>query len=597
MNSEQPMTFDLPTLRAFYAAGGDPVAVIEAVYAAITAWNDPACFIHLRPRDEVIAAVRADRGSRERPLFGIPFAIKDNIDLAGVPTTAGCPSFAYVPERSATVVERLCAAGAIPIGKTNLDQFATGLVGTRSPYGTPRNACSAAHVPGGSSSGSASAVAAGLVSFAFGTDTAGSGRVPAACQNLVGLKPTRGWLSTRGVVPAARTCDCVSIFALTCADAWTVAACASGFDVEDPYCRRLVAPGGGVRRIGILLEADEQFDHEDDRRCYRAVCARLIELGYRTVPIDTAPLREAAALLYGGAFVAERAHAVGAFLATDPAGADAVVAGIVAGGTAPTAVDLVADQHRLAVLRRQAERIWADCDALCLPTTPGIATLAEVAADPVGRNRRLGTYTNWMNLLDCCGLAVPAGWRADGLPVGITLAAPAWADAALADVGGSLHAQIGGNTGHTSVPVPAATLLTPAPTTVDVVVIGAHLTGMPLNGQLISAGACLLAATETAPSYRLYALTDTVPAKPGMVRVAQDGVAIPCEVWRMPLATYGAFVATIPAPLGIGRIELSDGTTAQGFLCEAWAVSNATDISAYGGWRAYCLERAARARG
>jgi len=578
---------DLPSLRAAYAAGANPAAVIAAVYDRIAAWNDPALFIHLRPRAEAIAAAeRLATGPRDLPLFGVPFAIKDNIDLAGCPTTAACPSFAYTPERSATVVERLLAAGAIAIGKTNLDQFATGLVGTRSPYGTPRNPFSSAHVPGGSSAGSAAAVAAGLVTFALGTDTAGSGRVPAAFQNLVGLKPTKGWLSTAGVVPAARTCDCVSIFALSVPDAWTVAEVAQAFDPRDPYSRRAdVVPRSSAARIGFLPEAQRIFDHADDAARYLDAIERLRRLGYACREVDVAALTAAATLLYGGAFVAERTHAVGAFLATAPPDADPIVSAIVLAGQAPSAVDLVADQHRLRGFARAAEALWSEVDLLCLPTTPGIATLAEVAADPVGRNRRLGTYTNWMNLLDCCGLAVPAGFRADGLPVGVTLAAPAWRDPLLAQVGARLHHDLGGTCGATTVRVlePAAM----EDSRLRLVVVGAHLSGLPLNPQLTALGGTLECATVTAPCYRLYALPGTTPPKPGLVRVASGGGAIACEVWRLEPAAFARFVAAIPSPLGIGKVRLADGDEAPGFLTEGIAVADARDITASGGWRAW----------
>lgn len=589
------MTFDLPSLRAAYANGASPESVITTVYERIAAWNDPAVFIHLRPLAEVLAeAQRLGTGPRDLPLFGVPFAIKDNIDLANCPTTAGCPSYAYLPERSATVVQRLQAAGAIVIGKTNLDQFATGLVGTRSPYGTPRNPFSNAHVPGGSSAGSACAVAAGLVTFALGTDTAGSGRVPAAFQNIVGLKPTRGWLSTRGVVPAARTCDCVSVFALSVADATVIAEIAGAFDAEDPYSRPLPSvPTNPAPRIGVLSTDQQDFDHPEDAQCYVDTISRLRKLGYEVRTIDAAPLTAAASLLYGGAFVAERTHAVGYFLNPQPSDADPQVATIILGGQTATAVALVADQHRLRGYARAAEALWGEVDALCLPTTPGIATCAEVAAEPLARNKRLGTYTNWMNLLDCCGLALPAGFRRDGLPVGVTLAAPAGHDRLLARIGERLHHALGGTCGATTLRVPPPTL-TDDDARLRLVVVGAHLSGQPLNAQLLALGATLECTTTTAPVYRLYALTGTTPPKPGLLRVANDGAAITCEIWRLEPAAFACFVAAIPAPLAIGRIALANGDEASGFLCEAFATAGARDITASGGWRAW-LNRTATA--
>ncbi len=582
------MTCDLLSLRAAYAQGATPESVITAVYDRIAAWNDPALFIHLRPLAEVVAeARRLVDVSRDLPLFGVPYVIKDNIDLAGCPTTAGCPSFRYIPERSATVVERLRAAGAIVIGKTNLDQFATGLVGTRSPYGIPRNPFSRAHVPGGSSSGSACAVAAGLVTFALGTDTAGSGRVPAAFQNIIGLKPTRGWLSTRGVVPAARTCDCVSVFALSVTDATTIAAVAGGFDADDPYSRPLPSvPTKPAPRIGVLSADQQDFDHPEDAQRYTDTLRRLRDLGYDVRTIDASPLTAAASLLYGGAFVAERAHAVGSFLASQSSDADPQVRTIILGGQTTNAVALVADQHHLRGYARAAETLWSEVDALCLPTTPGIATLAEVAAEPLARNKRLGTYTNWMNLLDCCGLALPAGFRSDGMPVGVTLAAPAGHDRLLARIGERLHHALGGTCGATTLRVPAPAL-TDDDARLRLVVVGAHLSGQPLNAQLLALGATLECATTTAPCYRLYALPGTRPPKPGLLRVAYDGAAIACEIWRLEAAAFACFVAAIPAPLAIGRIALADGDEASGFLCEAFATTDALDITASGGWRAW----------
>lgn len=586
------ITLDLPSIRAAYAAGETPTGLFTAIYQSIVRENDPALFIHLRPLKDILAdAARLAQGPRELPLFGVPFAIKDNIDLAGVPTTAACPSFAYTPTESALVVQRLIAAGAIPLGKTNLDQFATGLVGTRSPYGTPRNALNRQWVPGGSSAGSASSVAAGLVTFALGTDTAGSGRVPAAFQQLIGLKPTKGWWPTQGVVPAARTCDCVTTFALTVDDAWSIAQVAGGYADHDPYSRpQSPRPTGrplkGLR-VGIMTLSAADVDHPDEIRSYHATCDRLRNLGCSLITIDYQPLATAANLLYEGAFVAERTHAVGEFLATNPADADPTVAAIIRGGTTKTAVQLVSDQHKLLQQARICATLWDAVDCLCLPTTPGIATTTDVAAEPVQRNRRIGTYTNWMNLLDCCGLAVPGDRRSDSAPTGVTLAAPAWHDATLMELGRHLHYQLGTPSGRTTVLPPKPQTLPPPSNWQRVVVVGAHLSGLPLNKQLTDLGAVFEQATTTAPIYRFFALPGTIPAKPGLQRVATDGAAIACEVWRIAPEAYGHFVAAIPSPLGIGTIALTNNDNAQGFICEAWALAGATDITHFGEWRAY----------
>ncbi|MCA1689940.1 MAG: allophanate hydrolase, partial [Actinobacteria bacterium] len=514
----------------------------------------------------------------QRPLYGVPFAIKDNIDLAGTLTTAGCPAYGYLPERGAFVVERLIAAGAIPLGKANMDQFATGLVGTRTPYGACRSVVDARYISGGSSSGSAVAVAAGLASFALGTDTAGSGRVPAAFNEIVGLKPSLGRLSTGGVVPACRTLDCISILARDAADAGLVLAAASAGDPADPYSRLTRARPGrpGPLRIGIPRPG--QLDFFADERAAAAwerALARVEPLGLRLVEIDLAPYLEAARLLYRGPWLAERTAAVGEFVARHPEEVDPVVGPIIAAGARPSAVDAFRGAYRLAELRRATAPDWDAVEAILLPTAPTIYTHAEVAADPVGCNAVLGTYTNFVNLMDLCAVAVPAGRREDGLPFGVSLIAPRDADELLLRLAG---AWLGEDAGP-----PAA-----AAETVLLAVVGAHLSGQPLNRQLTDAGARLETLTRTAPAYRLYVLPGARPPKPGLVRAADDrGAAIEVEVWRMPPAGLGRLVAGVAPPLSIGAVELADGSSVPGFLCDSSVSESAPEITAWGGWRAY----------
>jgi allophanate hydrolase len=539
------------------------------------------------------------------PLGARRFAVKDNIDVAGVPTTAGCPDFAYVPQRSATVVERLRDAGALLVGKTNLDQFACGLNGTRTPYGVPANAIDARIVPGGSSSGSAVAVARGEVDFAIGSDTAGSGRVPAALNNIVGLKPTRGLISARGAVPACRSIDCLSIFATTVADAVDVLQVAAGHDPEDPYSRALaLQPAFFPERFRFGVPQAGQREFFGDARAQAAfeqACARLERLGGTPVAIDYAPYAQAAAMLYDDAFVAERYAAIREFFDargdSDPDAFDPSVRTIIAGGRRFSAADWCAAADRLAALRQGCDAQLASVDVLVLPTAPTAPTVAAMQADPIALNRQLGHYTNFVNLLDYAALAVPAAMRDDGLPFGITFVGPAGSDLRLADIGQRFHHDTGLSAGATGRPLPAPRPIPrPAGSTVRIAVVGAHLTGMPLNGQLIERGARLLEATRTAPDYRLFALRGTVPPKPGLLRVGPgEGGAIALEIWEMPVSAYGSFVALIGAPLGIGTLRLADGGSVQGFLCEACDTAGQPDITAHGGWRAWLAAQAAAA--
>jgi len=552
---------------------------IGAIFDRIAVEGLNPVWIALADRD---AAVRGARDvDPSLPLAGVPFAIKDNIDVAGMPTTAGCPAYSYVPERTATVVQRLLDAGAILIGKTNLDQFATGLVGVRSPYGACSNVFDERYVSGGSSSGSAVAVAKGLVKFALGTDTAGSGRVPAAFNNLVGLKPTRGLLSTAGVVPACRSLDCVSIFASDAAFAERVWRVAQGFDPSDPFSRT-ARPGEGAApwlpstfRFGVPSDEDlEFFGDPDNPALYRETIARFEAIGGTCVTIDFAPFREAAALLYSGPWVAERYAAVGEFVDAHVDAVHPVVAQIVHASASKTAAEAYRGLYRLEELKMAAAAQWAGIDVMLLPTAGTIYTTAAVEADPIRLNTNLGYYTNFVNLMDLAAVAVPAGFRRDGLPFGVSLIGPAFSDAALLALASRL----------------VGTTLTggDAPGCIHVAVVGAHLTGQPLNKQLTERGARLVQSRRTSPHYRFYALANTTPAKPGLVRdPGFDGPGVAVEIWAVPSHHFGSFVAGVPPPLGIGSVQLDTGEWVKGFICEPAAIAGATEITVYGGWTNY----------
>jgi allophanate hydrolase len=588
-------------VRAHRAKTMSPVETVERTFARIAAHDDPALFISLRQEAEVIAEARRlmDEGEVDRPLYGIPVAVKDNIDVKGLPTTAACPAFSYQPAADATAVARLKRAGAIMIGKSNLDQFATGLVGVRSPYGIPRNLFDARLIPGGSSSGSALAVAAGLVPLALGTDTAGSGRVPAALSNIVGLKPSLGLVSTAGLVPACRTLDCVSVFGLTTDDAFAALAVLAGPDSADPYSRARPPGRLGAMRNGIPLGVPPPsqrlfFGDRNAAAAYEAAIAAFAGLGGAIIEIDMEPFYEAARLLYEGPWVAERYLAARSLIASAPEAMHPVTRDIILAGARPSAFDAFAAFYRLEGLRRMRDHAFASIDALLLPTVPTVYTIDQVLADPIQLNSRLGTYTNFVNLLELCGLAVPSAMHADGTPFGVTLLAPAGHDAVLASIGRVFHAATAlplGALGRAQLPL-AGLPVAPAAGEIPVAVVGAHLAGMPLNGELKSLGARLLEVAKTAADYRLYALAGTHPAKPGLLRVeAAAGATIEIEIWALPAEHFGGFVAAVPAPLSIGTIRLADGRTVQGFLVEAEAVAGARDISSFGGWRAFLAKQ------
>ena len=604
MNAAQPMT-----ITGLHAQNRDgtltPAQLVDSIAARLAAGDPHHAWIRPLTRDEMMRYADALQGRdpASLPLYGVPFAIKDNIDLADVPTTAGCPEYAYVPQTSAPVVARLIAAGAIPVGKTNLDQFATGLSGQRSPYGACRNAHDMRYASGGSSSGSAVSVALGVVAFSLGTDTAGSGRVPAAFHGLIGLKPTKGVLSTKGVVPACKSLDCVTIFAQTADDAGVVFDAARGVAEDDPYGRAWSPLAGAAAprtprslagvRFGVPRADQLEFFGDDSyRTAFDTALARAKAAGAQLVEIDFEPFLAAARLLYDGPWVAERLAAIREFHAAKPEALHPVIREIIDGASRWSAADAFAAFERLATLRLQSERVWSEIDAIFMPTSATTATVEELEADPIRVNSRFGYYTNFVNLLDLSALAVPAGrcmqGRHEGLPFGITFVARAHEDAWLL---GLANAWLGDDATGAEGTMPNDS----GHARMRVAVVGAHLSGQPLNWQLTQRGARLVCTTRTTPEYRLYALPAEPGAvsKPGLVRTAGEGVAIEVEVWEMPMAAFGSFVAGITAPLGIGTLKLADGSLVQGFLCESVALAEAIDISAAGGWRAWiagCLE-------
>jgi allophanate hydrolase len=482
-------------------------------------------------------------------------------------------------------VKRLLDAGAILIGKTNMDQFATGLVGTRTPYGVCSSVFDPRYISGGSSSGSAVAVARELCAFSLGTDTAGSGRVPAAFNNLVGMKPTRGLLSTSGVLPACRSLDCVSIFASSASDAQLVWDIARGFDSKDPYSRTpspgasaapwLVSPGGSFR-FGMPADSDLQFFNDPETPAlYARAADQLTAIGGVRTTIDFSPFRDAAELLYSGPWVAERFAAVGQHIQNQPEQVNAIVAGIILSGTRYKAEDAYRAAYRLEALKRRTAEQWSHMDVLLLPTAGTIYTIDAVEADPVRLNSNLGYYTNFVNLLDLAAIALPAGFRKDRLPFGVSLIGPAFSDAALLTLGQRFLKE-------------TSTTTSAAPGCIPIAVVGAHLEGQPLNFQLTDRGARLARRCRTSRDYRLFALAGTTPPKPGLLRQPDfSGLGIEVEVWNVPESEFGGFVAAVPEPLAIGSVKLDSGEWVKGFVCEPLALLKATEITRFGGWRNY----------
>ena len=602
-----PHDLQLATLRyAYDVQHRDPLALLLEVRRHADSLRQRNLWIELCSEQlieaQVSQAVAQRRADVHLPLFGVPFAVKDNIDVAGFRTTAACPAFGAVADHSATVVQRLTQAGAIFFGKTNLDQFATGLVGTRSPYGACSSAFDDRYISGGSSSGSALAVALGCVTFALGTDTAGSGRVPAGFNNIVGLKPTRGLLSTRGGIPACRSLDCVSVFAGSVGDAQAIVNVAAGYDAADAYSRHAPTassprPANSQLRIGVPCAEDLRFDGDRESSLVFARAGRQLEaLGAELVEVSLLAFNEAAALLYSGPWVAERHAAVGAFLSENPEAVHPIVASIIRQGERYSATDCFEGQYRLATLRRQVDEALVNVDALLVPTAPTCYTLDQVEEQPLELNSRLGWYTNFVNLLDLCGIAVPAGFKPNGLPFGVTLLGPAFSEAKLCTIAALFQNHEKRRVGATAFPVREHTALTTTAVPAEGVVlavVGAHLRGQPLHHQLSDLGARFVGEDRTSATYQLYALATSPPAKPGLVRVAGPAPAslaagsVDVELYALSVHSFGLFTAAVPSPLVIGNVELESGGWVKGFLCESFAVADATDITRYGGWRAY----------
>ena len=598
---KHPFDLRLGALKTAYSDGSlTPRQLILALREKAAALNPEFnLFIHLLSQEalEPYLAALDGKSPAELPLYGVPFAIKDNIDLAGVPTTAACPAFAYTPERNATIVEQLLALGAVPLGKSNLDQFATGLNGTRSPYGECRNSVHPDYPAGGSSAGSALAVALGLCSFALGTDTAGSGRVPAALNNLVGLKASKGLISTAGVVPACRTLDCVTFFTATAAEASQLLALTARPDSRDEYSRANPlwndASAFGTPRPGFRFGVPAQPEFlgcSESPALFGQTVARLQALGGEAVPVDFAPFLEAARLLYAGPWVAERYSVAGELIERQPDAVLPVIRAVLEKAPQVSGVDTFRAQYRLQALKAECDRVLADLDCILTPAYPRPVTLAELHAEPVQRNADLGYYTNFMNLLDYAAVAVPAGFMANGLPWGVTLFGRVFTDQYLLSLAAALQHDSGLPLAGGQAPEAAPA----GPARHDrahLVVCGAHLDGLPLNGQLRQRGGRLLQATHSSADYRLYALAGGPLPRPGMLRVAEGGAAIAVEVWELPSSELGSFLTGIPAPLGLGKVQLADGSWETGFICEPYGLAGAEDITRFGGWRAWLAQR------
>jgi len=597
--TETDIPLTLTSLRRHYASGTSPQTIIRQVFSTIARVNDPQIFISLFDEEDLLAEAEGlGEYDASRPLWGIPFVIKDNIDVAGHPTTAACPDFAYTPQETAFVVLQLQAAGALLIGKTNLDQFATGLVGVRTPYGAPRNAIDPELVPGGSSAGSAVAVAHGIATFSLGSDTAGSGRVPAALNNIVGLKPTLGALSSMGLLPACRTLDTISVFALTVADAYEVFRTAAAFDPADAFARDIGAPAlvkpKASPRIGIPSAESVRFEGDElQKASFNEAISTLEDAGAEISEIDFSPLFAIAEMLYAGCWVAERYVATESLLKTNPDGMFPVTRKIIESAESKTAADAFRDFYRLKEVSSSITPVLEQYDALCIPTIPTLATVADLEADAVGPNNMLGTYTNFVNLMDMCGISVPTAPRTDGRPGSVTILAKAGSDAEAAALATILEASPTSSLGATGWPTEGISLPEqPAPDMFRIAVCGAHMLGLPLNHTLTQRGATFVRSHTTAADYTFHALSGSGIARPGLIRTAEGkGANIAVELWDMPSINFGSFMQTVPSPLTIGTIILSDDTTVQGFLCEPFAAVDATDITAVADWRAYLSQR------
>ncbi|MFT4775990.1 MAG: allophanate hydrolase [Oleispira sp.] len=590
----------IAALRSAYAEGRlMPQTVMADIRAHANQYQAHNIWIHLLSEDEQAGylSALADKDPASCPLWGIPFAIKDNIDLAGITTTAGCKEFAYLPSQSAYVVQLLLNAGAIPVGKTNLDQFATGLNGTRSPWGACKNSFNPEYISGGSSSGSSVAVALSLASFSLGTDTAGSGRVPACFNNLIGLKPSRGLLSNSGLVPACRSLDCITIFANGTDDANSVLSIAEGFDSSDAYSRanpylnqsRQYGVRTGALKVGIIPAAQLNFFNDAAYAlAYKTTLSQLEEEGFEFVEIDYAPFAEAAKLLYEGPWVAERYLATQPLIDDNPEAIFPVVRDIISKGNEPKATDLFSAEYRLKALKIICDQQLATVDCLLTPTAGTCFTIEEVLAQPILRNSQLGYYTNFMNLLDLASIAVPTQMTAQGLPFGITLVGPTFSDRTLLSIANRIHTLANLPMGASALPLAASNApAVDATDRIDVLVCGAHLEGLPLNWQLKERGAFLKSKTQTAPVYRMYALAGGPPFRPGLILDEDQGQALEVEIWSIPADQFGSFVNGIPSPLGIGKVRVANGSLVSGFICEPFGLAGAKEITQYGSWKTY----------
>ncbi len=590
--TSQPV--DIQSLHNAYANGKTVKEVIEEIFKRIEDVSDPGIFIHLETLEDVLVeAEKLGEFDTSKPLWGIPFAIKDNIDAEGMETTAACPAFAYKAEKDAFSVSQLREAGAILIGKTNLDQFATGLVGVRSPYAPPKNAVNPENIPGGSSSGSAVAVAHGMVTFALGTDTAGSGRIPAALNNIVGLKPTLGTISATGVVPACKSTETVSVFALTVDDAYKAYSVASGFDSEDIFSREIPVPAMSPLQPEFTVGVPDQntrefFGDEAQAVSFDAAVEQIKSLGGKIVELDFTELYNIAQMLYGGAWVAERYSVVEGLIKNNPEAIHPVTKKVISKAEGMTAVDAFRDIYDFNALKRRAQPLIDSVDILCVPTAPTYYTVEQVEADPIETNSRLGTYTNFVNLMDMCGIAVPVAKRTDGQPGSVTVLGKSGADALTASLARALHDKAEVKLGATEWTLPETDIEAGKPTEVEIeiAVVGAHMSGLPLNGELTRLGSRFLRKSKTAPMYRFFSLAGGPPKRPGIIR-DENGSSIELETWAVPLSRFGEFMAGIPQPLGIGTLVLETGEQVKGFICEGIGIEGATEITHHGGWRNY----------
>ncbi|MEM9160237.1 MAG: allophanate hydrolase [Verrucomicrobiota bacterium] len=593
-------SFDIQSLQEAYRSGTLKVSDVVRESLRRIAADDRKIWITLDTEDNLLqhAVALESKDPASLPLYGIPFAVKDNIDVANLPTTAACPDYKYFPENDAFVVAQLRAAGAVPVGKTNLDQFATGLVGVRSPHGVPGNALDPNYIPGGSSSGSAVSVAKGQVSFSLGTDTAGSGRVPACFNNLVGLKPSRGLLSNTGLVPACKSLDCISVFSLNVGDAQRVLDTAAQFDPADgysrPYPSHLESPTR-VFRDGAPFGVPDPtqlkfFGNDEYQNQFLAAVKRMESLGFTGKIVDISPLLEAALLLYEGPWVAERYWAIQDLIENAPESLHPITRAIIEKGIEGTAVDAFDAAYKLQELKQKSQALWDEVDFLLTPTAGTHYTIAELEADPIQLNSNLGYYTNFMNLLDLSSVATPTGFTKEKMPFGITLIAPAFHDYKLLKLADKLHRASDLPLGAT--PHKVHSKLEPAPiATQPILVCGAHMTGLPLNSQLTELGAVFNRSTQTAKAYRLFALPGATPPKPGMVRDEEKGESIEVEIWNLPETQWAKFISQIPAPLGIANIELADGSTVKGFSCESYATQGAEEVTHHKSWRFYLSQK------